>query len=124
MDPITLATVTAAVVTLAQDAAKELAPQIAKDAWGKIKECLGWTKTPPAEDFARKVAETLAANTQTAVQILAELKKANVGAASRMASKVSIVVTNTVGGINAGGNVATLQAEKVNAQGDIVIGRG
>lgn len=124
MEPLTLAAVTSAVVTLALDAAKQAAPQVAKDTWGRIKGWLGWTNEPPTEDLAGKVASALQANTQAAERIVAELKKSDAGTASRLASKISIVVTNTTGDIRAAGKVVIVQATDVKSQGDMVIGGG
>lgn len=112
MEPITLAVVTTAVVTLALDAAKEMAPQVAKDTWSKFKGWLGWTKTPPTEDLANEIAVALTANTQAAEQIVTELKKSDTGAASRLASKINITVTNTTGNINAGRDAVNIQGQR------------
>ena len=62
MDPITLAAVTTAVVTLALDAAKEVATDAARHTWAKVKGWLGLTKEPATEDLATAVATALAAN--------------------------------------------------------------
>jgi len=124
MEPITLAAVTTAVVTLALDAAKEVATDAARHTWAKVKGWLGWTKEPATEDLATAVATALAANTTAAEQIVAELKTANIGAASQMVSKVSVTVTNKTGPINAGGKVVIVQAKDMTAQNDMNIGGG
>jgi|GEM_PF-3047940 len=102
MEPITLAVVTTAVVTLALDAAKEVATDAARHTWTKVKGWLGWIKEPATEDLATAVATALAANTAAAEKIVAELKTANTGAASRLVSKVTIAGTNTTGNMTAG----------------------
>ena len=124
MEPITLAAVTTAVVTLALDAAKEVATDAARHTWAKVKAWLGLTKEPATEDLATVVATALAANTTAAEQIVAELKTANIGAASQMVSKVSVTVTNKTGPINAGGKVVIVQAKDMTAQNDMNIGGG
>jgi hypothetical protein len=124
MEDTTLATVTSAVVTLALDAAKEAASNAAKSAWGKIKGWLKLDKDPATEDLAREVATALKANTAAAEQIVAELKTSQTGAASRLASKVTISVTNTTGAITAGGKVVIVQAKDMTAQRDMNIGAG
>jgi len=124
MEPITLAAVTTAVVTLALDAAKEVATDAARHTWAKVKVWLGLTKEPATEDLATAVATALAANTAAADKIVAELKAANTGTASRLVSKVSITITNTTGPINAGGKVVIVQAKDMIAQNDMNIGGG
>ena len=113
MEPITLAAVTTAVVTLALDAAKGVATDAARDTWGKVKVWLGWTKEPATEDLATAVAAALAANTTAAEQIVAELKSANTGTASRLVSKVIVTVTNTTGNMTAGRDNFNFQGAKV-----------
>ncbi len=124
MEPITLAAVTTAVVTLALDAAKAVATDAARQTWTKVKGWLGWIKEPATEDLATAVATTLAANTAAVEKIVAELKSANAGAASQLVSKVTINITNTTGPITAGGKVVTVQAKDITAQHDMNIGGG
>ena len=114
MEPITLAAVTTAVVTLALDAAKEAATDAARHTWAKVKAWLGLTKELTTEDLATVVATALAANTAAAEQIVAELKTANTGAASRLVSKVSITITNTTGNMIAGRDNFNFQGTKIN----------
>ena len=124
MEPITLAAVTTAVVTLALDAAKEVATDAARHTWAKVKVWLGLTKEPATEDLATAVATALAANTAAADKIVAELKSANTDTASRLVSKVSVTITNTTGQITAGGKVVIVQAKDMTAQNDMNIGGG
>lgn len=124
MDSITLAAVTTAVATLGMEAAKTVTSEVVKETWGKVKQWFGWTKTPPLEDLAAEIAMALSANTHAAEQIVAELKKTETGAASRLASKVVITVTNTTGPITAGGKVTVVQGKDFKPQGDMVIGGG
>ena len=124
MEPTTLAVVTTAVVTLALDAAKEVATDAARLTWSKVKGWLGLTKQPAIEDLATAVATALAANTAAAEQIIAELKSVNTGAASQLVSKVSVTITNTTGQITAGGKVVIVQAKDMTAQNDMNIGGG
>ena len=114
MEPITLAAVTTAVVTLALDAAKEVATDAVRHTWAKVKGWLGWTKEPATEDLATAVATALAANTAAADKIVAELKSANTGTASRLVSKVSITITNTTGNMTAGRDNLNFQGTKIN----------
>jgi len=123
MEPITLAAVTTAVVTLALDAAKEVATDGARQTWVKVKGWLGWTKEPATEDLATDVATALAANTTAAEQIVAELKAANIGAASQMVSKVSVTVTNKTGSMTAGRDINSVQSGSIQVDdGDFNVG--
>lgn len=100
MDPITLATLTAAVSTLGMEAMKATASEAGKSVWEKVKGWLGFEKTPGVEDMAHEVATALVKNGQAAEQVLTELKKADAGTASRMVQKT--VVTNSTGTMTAG----------------------
>ena len=122
MEDTTLATVTSAVVTLALESAKDAASTAAKSAWSKVKGWLKIDKDPATETLAQAVAAALKANTAAAEQIVAELKAANLGAASRLVSKVTVTVTNTTGPITAGGKVTVVQGKDFQSQGDMVIG--
>jgi hypothetical protein len=76
MDPITLATVTAAVSVLAAEIAKGAASEVGKDIWKKIKGLLGWKSDPDPAAVAPTVAEQLQNNNEVASQIIALLKQA------------------------------------------------
>lgn len=124
MDPITLAAITSAVVTLALDATKDIAKDEIKGAWTKVKGWLGWTKTPPTEELATQIATALNSNAQLVEQILAELKSSNAGAASKLASQVTIHIQQSTDKIKAGGKVTIVQGKDFASQGDMNIGGG
>mgnify|MGYP005635612045 FL=1 len=59
MDPITLATVTAALTVLATECSKGAAKEVGEDLWTKAKSLLGWKKQPATTDLASAIAEKL-----------------------------------------------------------------
>lgn len=103
MDPITLATVTTAVVTLALDAAKEAATEAAKDTWQQVKKWIGWEKEPAPEQLAPAVASRLNDDEELTRKIAALLKDQPSGSASTL-----------VGSIKAGKVVVAHKIETVN----------
>lgn len=74
MDPISLATVTSAVVNLALESGKELASDITKDTWTQIKEWLGWDSAPSHEQIAPAIATKLADDSELANRVTALIK--------------------------------------------------
>lgn len=81
MEPITLATMTAAVTVLATEAAKSLAGEAGKSLWEEIKGRLGFTSDPKPDDLAVEVALKLDGDEAAAKDVLKLLKggKANGG---------------------------------------------
>jgi len=73
MEPTTLAIVTNAVVTLALDAAKEVATDAARHTWLKVKGWLGLTKQPATEDLATAVETRVPAVTLLCVSLFSPL---------------------------------------------------
>ncbi|MFZ4575677.1 MAG: hypothetical protein ACOYN0_14880 [Phycisphaerales bacterium] len=74
MDPITLASITSAVVALALDAAKDAAPGIVKDTWEQAKKWMGWEHAPANEQLSAAVEARLK-DDDVLVQKLEELLK-------------------------------------------------
>lgn len=60
MDPVTLATVTAALTVLGGEVGSGLAKEAGKDLWGQAKTLFGWAKEPDASDLAPTIAQQLA----------------------------------------------------------------
>lgn len=90
MEPISLATVTTAVVTLAIDAAKELAPQLTKDTWAQIKKMLGWDTEPLRGDLAPKVAQRLMTDESLALKVIEAIKTLPTEASSQLVGNIAI----------------------------------
>ncbi len=104
MDPITLATVTAALTTLGVEVPKGAASAGGKDLWGKVKSLFGWGADPAPSEMAPAIAHRLE-NDDALVQTLVGLLKAQpAGTASQL-----------VGSIQAERVVA---AQHVNVAGD------
>src|SRR5436190_22408681 len=79
MEPVILATVTAAITVLATECAKGLAGQAGKDAWGKIKSLFGWSKDPNPADLSTQIAARLAEDRALAPAVL-EILRTGAGA--------------------------------------------
>jgi hypothetical protein len=74
VDPIALATVTAAVSVLATECAKGVATSVGKDIWIQVKDLMGWKKEPTLGDLAPTVAQQLNSNDALAAKIVDLLK--------------------------------------------------
>ena len=97
MDPITLATVTSAVVNLALEAAKDLAPTAFKDTWEQVKQWLGFSTEPAHEELAPKVAaclkdsESLLKGSESlAIKILEAVRKLPANSSTRLLGSVQV----------------------------------
>ena len=104
MDPLTLATVTAALTLLGTEAAKGAASAVGKDVWGKVKSLFGWTAKPAPAQLPAGIAERLQKDDVLLSQVVELLKQQPTGTASAMvgsivAGKVVVIGTST-GDIN------------------------
>jgi hypothetical protein len=79
MDPVTLATVTAALTLLGTECAKGLASQAGKDLWSRAKGLLGWTKEPNAQELPKAIATKLNTDQALMGQIITLLREAKTG---------------------------------------------
>jgi hypothetical protein len=59
VDPVTLATVTAALTVLGSEVGSGIAKEAGKDLWSKAKSLLGLKKEPEQADLASTIAERL-----------------------------------------------------------------
>jgi hypothetical protein len=59
VDPISLATVTAALTLLGTECAKGIASQAGKEIWSKAKGLLGWTTEPDTQELPKAIATKL-----------------------------------------------------------------
>ncbi len=105
MDPVTLATVTAALTALGTEAAKATAAEAGKNAWAAVRRLFGWSKDPPKPSLAPTIARQLKARPDlvaAAVEILSDpglgTPAALAGQIQVKAGKVVIASTITVGG--------------------------
>ena len=76
MDPIVLATATAALTVLGTETAKGMASQAGKDIWSKVKGLLGWTKEPAAPELPKAIATKLSSDEALLAQIVKLLSEA------------------------------------------------
>lgn len=73
MDPITLATLTAAATVLGTECLKGFAGEAGKSVWGKVKKLLGWASDPQPAEIAKGVAERLQADPALGKELLSLL---------------------------------------------------
>lgn len=90
MEPVTLATVTSAVVNLALEAAKEVAPKVFKETWTQVKKILGWDAEPAPSDLASKVAQQLMTDESLAIKVLEAVKALPAGATSQLVGNIAV----------------------------------
>jgi hypothetical protein len=94
MDPVTLATVTAALTLLSTECAKGVASEAGKDLWSRARGLLGWTKEPDAQELPKAIATQLNTDQALMGQVIALLQEAK-GAASSVQMVGSLVGTLT-----------------------------
>lgn len=75
MEPITLATITAALTVLATDVISGAASAAGEDLWQKAKALLGWRAEPDLPNLAVAIAEELQRNEERAGQLVALLQE-------------------------------------------------
>jgi hypothetical protein len=76
MDPIVLATATAALTLLGTESAKGMASQAGKDIWSKARSLLGWTKEPTAPELPKAIATRLHGDEALLAQLVKLLAEA------------------------------------------------
>jgi len=99
MDPITLATITAAVTVLATEAAKGAASEAGKDLWGKLKTLFGWQTDPKPEELPQTLARRINDDAQLAKQVLDLLQQHPTTTASAMVGHIQaakVIVANEI----------------------------
>lgn len=74
MDPVSLATVTAALTVLATECTKGVAGNAGNEVWQCAKSLMGWTSDPSPADLAISIASKLNSDDRLAVQIVDLLK--------------------------------------------------
>jgi hypothetical protein len=98
-DPVTLATVTAAVTTLGLECAKSVASEAGKSIWGKVKSLFGWASDPAPDKLAHEAAEKMAAQPDLLEQVVALLKAEGGGTAGQLVGRIKakkVVVAETI----------------------------
>ena len=88
MDPVTIATVTAALTTLAAECGKGMVSEAGKDAWTKIKSWFGWKSEPEPAQLKEAIEQRLQQDDQLIVQVLTLLQQQQLGTASTMVGKI------------------------------------
>ncbi len=89
MDPVTLATITAAATTLATECIKGAASEAGKTAWNAIKSLFGWNNNPELSDLAKNIATEIEKKPTLARQIVELLQNdASSGNASALVDKI------------------------------------
>jgi hypothetical protein len=74
MDPVSLATVTAALTVLATECTNGVAGNAGEDVWTIAKSLMGWESDPSPADLATSIASQLNSDDKLAVQIVDLLK--------------------------------------------------
>ena len=74
VDPISLATVTAALTVLGTECAKGLASQAGKDLWSRAKQLFDWTKDPDTPELPKAIATKLHSDEALLDQIITLLQ--------------------------------------------------
>ena len=101
MDPITLATVTAAVTSLGLEAAKGAASEAGKTAWTNIKSRFGWKVDPSPDALAHETAQKLHGDDELAERIVEILKQSKAGSSSALVEHITaekVVVAKAIHG--------------------------
>lgn len=103
MEPVTLATITAAACVLATEAAKNFAGEAGKSLWEKVKGRLGFDSEPKPEDLPVEIARKLSSDTQATKDVLRLMKQSKSSSAASLvgridAEKVVVQQINTVAG--------------------------
>lgn len=99
MDPITLATVTAALTTLATECGKNAASEAGKDLWDQVKSLFGWKAEPPPSELAPDIARRLQADDALLKRVVGLLQERPAGTASALVGSIQagkVVVATTI----------------------------
>lgn len=101
MEPITLATITAAATVLATEAGKGLAGDAGKSAWEAIKKKFGWGAEPETSTLAPTIARELQERPEVAKEVLELLQASRTGTAQQLVGTLQaekVVVANVIHG--------------------------
>jgi hypothetical protein len=74
MDPITIATVTAAATVIGVSVLRGTAPDADKAAWDELQEVFGWDKQPTTDDLSATIAYQLINEEDVAGQVVYIIK--------------------------------------------------
>jgi hypothetical protein len=104
MDPISLASLTAAVSVLGNELLKGMATEAGKSAWTGIKTLFEWTSDPVPAEIPEKVAAALTTSPDIAEKLLELLKSNQTGTATAMVAGLEVhggkvIIANTIGTI-------------------------
>ena len=103
MEPLTLATLTAAVTVLASEVGKGAASEAGKSAWGRIKSLFRWSAEPAEADLSAAIAKALEANEALARQVVEILQAQSTGTASKLVGRIDaekVVVADKIDTVN------------------------
>ncbi len=103
MEPLTLATLTAAVTVLALEVGKGAAAEAGKSAWSAIKSLFKWSADPPEADLSADIAKALQANEALARQVVEILQTQQTGTASTLVGTINadkVVVADKIDTVN------------------------
>jgi hypothetical protein len=100
VDPVTLATVTAAVANLGLEAGKQVLSDTGKHLWGKVKRALGWEKDPAPEELAESAAEKMKDRPELVKEVLALLKAESTQSVGQLVGKIDADKVVVAGEIN------------------------
>ena len=90
IDPIALATTTAAATVLGSEFLKGVAGEAGKNTWLQIKDLFGWQLDPPVSDLPEKIATCLATSPELVYELLLLLKQAPANVASTMVGRLDV----------------------------------
>lgn len=101
IDPVALASITAAVSVLGNEYLKGFASEAGKGTWSGVKALFGWTSDPAPAEIPEKVATALTASPDIAEKLLELLKSSQTGTATAMVGKLEVnggkvVIANTI----------------------------
>jgi hypothetical protein len=103
VEPLTLATLTAAVTVLASEVGKGIASEAGKTAWSRIKALFKWSADPAETDLSTAIAKTLEANQALARQVVEILQGQSTGTASTLVGRIDaekVIVAEKIDTVN------------------------
>jgi len=90
IDPLAMATITAAVSVLANEYLKGVVGEAGKETWKAVKSLFGWTSDPHPSEIPEKVAIALEASPDVAEKVLDLLKSSESGTAGTIVGKIQV----------------------------------